>query len=112
MGSCGSRDETGHLELRAFTQVAQEVSYVYTRPEECPGRVRLMPPQRELHAQSCGREGLASLGTEEEDSVTTRALGGSWTVCKAEAEDRRWRWSRRSTLEFSFNPQRNGCICY
>lgn len=68
-------------------QVPQEVSYVCTRPEQCPGGVRLMPPQRELHIQSCGREGLANLGTEEEDSMTTQALGGSWSVCKAEAGD-------------------------
>lgn len=71
MGRCGSREEACHLELRVFTQVPQEMSYFYTRPKECSGGVRLMPLWRELHARSCGGEGLANLGTEEDDSVTT-----------------------------------------
>ena len=52
--------------------------------------MRLMSLQRELQVQSCGKEGLAGLGTEAEDSMTTGALGGSWKVYEAEAGD--WHW--------------------
>lgn len=54
--------------------------------------LRLMSPQRESHVQSCGREGLAGMGTEADDSMTTGGLGRSWKVCETETGD--WHWPK------------------